>query len=332
MTTPPAGPVNNTAVGTVYDFGPSGAIFSPAITISIPYTVSQIPAGADVSKIKMAFRDASGNWTYLDSVVDTVNHVVTALTTHFTTYALLVPTAPAAFTASNLTVSPDTAKTGDQVTISVKISNTGDLSGKYTVTLKINNAVVDSKDITLAGGTNSVVTFINTQSKDGTYSVSIDNQTGQFVVKAPVLTSQVTPTTPVVPAAFTVSNLLVNPSAIEINGTVTINVQVSNSGDVPGTYELKLKINNLDVTSKTVTVDSKSSKTVTFTTTEDKAGTYTVNVGGLTGTFTVAPAVITTTPPPPPPASKWPLILGIIGGIVVVAAVVAVVMVVRRKK
>ena len=333
MTAPPAGPANNTEVGAVYDFGPNGATFSPAITISIPYSVSQIPAGADAGKIQIAFRDASGNWTKLNSVVDTVNHVVTALTTHFTTYALLVPTAPAAFTASTLTVSPAEAKPGDQVTITVKVSNTGDLSGTYTVNLKINNATVDSKDITLADGVNGVVTFTTTQTKDGTYSVGIDSQTGQFVVNAPVLTGVVTPTTPVVPASFTVSNLLVTPSAVDINGTVTINVQVSNSGDTPGTYEVKLRINNVDVTSKTVSVDSKSTKTVTFTTSEDKAGTYSVNVGGLTGDFTVAPAVITTTPPPPPPhPTNWPLIIGIIGGIVVVAAVVAVVMVSRKKK
>jgi hypothetical protein len=333
MTAPPAGPANNTEVGAVYDFGPNGATFSPAITISIPYSVSQIPAGADAGKIQIAFRDASGNWTKLNSVVDTVNHVVTALTTHFTTYALLVPTAPAAFTASTLTVSPAEAKPGDQVTITVKVSNTGDLSGTYTVNLKINNATVDSKDITLADGVNGVVTFTTTQTKDGTYSVGIDSQTGQFVVNAPVLTGVVKPTTPVVPASFTVSNLLVTPSAVDINGTVTINVQVSNSGDTPGTYEVKLRINNVDVTSKTVSVDSKSTKTVTFTTSEDKAGTYSVNVGGLTGDFTVAPAVITTTPPPPPPhPTNWPLIIGIIGGIVVVAAVVAVVMVSRKKK
>jgi len=331
MTAPPSAPVNNQAVGAIYDFGPSGATFSPGITISIPYTDSQIPAGGDASKIQIAFCDAAGNWTKLSSVVDTVNHLVMATTTHFTAYALLVPTAPAAFTASNLTVSPAEAKPGDQVTISVKVSNTGDLSGKYTVTLKINNAVVDSKDVTLASGASSVVSFVNTQSKDGTYSVGIDNQTGQFVVKAPVLSEEVTTTTPVVPASLTISNLTVTPATVDINGAVSINVQVSNSGDVPGTYEVELKINNVNVTSKTVTVASKSTQTVTFTTSEDKAGTYTVSINGMTGTFTVAPAGTTITPPSPP-VSKWPLVIGIIGGIIVVAALATVVLMVRRKK
>ncbi len=331
MTAPPAGPVNNTAVGAIYDFEPSGATFNPGITISIPYTDSQIPAGGDASKIQIAFCDASGNWTKLNSVVDTVNHIVTATTTHFTAYALLVPTAPAAFVTSNLTVSPAEAKPGDQVTINVKVSNTGDLIGTYVVTLKINNTAVDSQNVTLAGGASSVVTFINTQSKDGTYSVGIDNQTGQFVVKAPVLSEEVTTTTPVVPASLTISNLTVTPATVDINGTVNINVQVSNSGDVPGTYEVELKINNVDVTSKTVTVASKSTQTVTFTTSEDKAGTYTVSINGMTGTFTVASASTTTTPKPPP-ANNWPLIIGIIGGIVVVAALATVVLMVRRKK
>ena len=91
------------------------------------------------------------------------------------------------------------------MTIDVKVSNTGDLIGTYVVKKIIIRQSIEN--VTLAGGDSSVLTFINTQSKDGTYSVGIDNQTGQFVVKAPVLSEEVTTTSPVVPASLTISNL-----------------------------------------------------------------------------------------------------------------------------
>ncbi|MDD5288095.1 MAG: CARDB domain-containing protein, partial [Dehalococcoidales bacterium] len=121
----------------------------------------------------------------------------------------------------------------------------------------------------------------------------------------------------------------VTPVAVETNETVTISVRVSNSGDVSGTYEVELKIDNVVVTSKSVTVAGKSSQTVTFTTSKDKAGTYTVNIDGMSSSFVVAEAV---TPPPPPAKTNWALIVGIIGGVIIVAAGVVVAIMMRRKK
>lgn len=337
MTVPPAAPTNNAEVGPVYNFGPDGATFSPAVTVSFPYTDSQIPAGADVNKMAIYFRDSTGNWTKLESVVNTTNHTVTAQTTHFTSFAILVPTAPAAFTASGITISPSEVKIGEQVTISVKITNSGDLGGTYKATLKVNNTTAETKDVVIAGGASSTVTFTTSKNVAGTYSVAIDNQTGQFIVKeaiVPTTTPTTTPTTPTVPAAFTISNLSVTPATVDINGNVTISVQVSNSGDSSGTYEVKLKIDNVVTTSKSVTVAAKSSQIVTFTTTKDKAGTYTVGIEGLTSFFTVKvpPTTPTTTPPVKPTGTNWALIGGIVGGIVVIAAVLVMVMMIRRKK
>ena len=104
---------------------------------------------------------------------------------------------------------------------------------------------------------------------------------------------------------------------------------MANTGEQSGTYEVKLKVDNVVVTSKSVTVAGKSNQTVSFTTSKDKAGTYSVSVDALTGSFTVKPAAVI---PPPPPKTNWGLIIGVIVGVVVVAAVVAVVLVRRKKK
>jgi hypothetical protein len=99
---------------------------------------------------------------------------------------------PAAFTVSALSASPTEAEVGESITISTLIANTGDGTGTYEATLKIDDAVAATKSVTLAGGASEEVTFITSKDVGGTYAVSVDGQSGTIVVKAPT----VLPTTP----------------------------------------------------------------------------------------------------------------------------------------
>lgn len=93
-----------------------------------------------------------------------------------------VEKAPAAFATSNLIMTPAEVNAGDEVTISMLVTNTGDLSGSYDVTFKIDAVVVGTKQVTLDGGTSETVTFTTTRDIPGTYSVTIDGLTGTFEV------------------------------------------------------------------------------------------------------------------------------------------------------
>ena len=95
----------------------------------------------------------------------------------------VVEEAPAAFTTSYLSITPTTVDMGEEVTISVLVTNTGDLSGSYEVTLNIDEIAVATKTVTLAGGASERVTFTMTQGIAGTYSVTIDGLSGTFDVK-----------------------------------------------------------------------------------------------------------------------------------------------------
>ena len=112
---------------------------------------------------------------------------------------------------------------------------------------------------------------------------------------------------------------------------VTISLFVVNTGGKSGSYEVTLKINGGVAATKEVTVSAGLSKEVTFTISKDIAGTYSVDVNGLTDSFTVKEeetAVISTPPTPsseeetsqPPPTKKvnWPVLGGVIGGVVVI--------------
>ncbi len=92
---------------------------------------------------------------------------------------------PGEFSLSDLVVSPTEVDEGDSVTISVDVENVGETDVSGPITLKLNDAVEDSKTITLEGGQTTKVTF--TVTKDaGDYSVAIGELTGAFTVLVPV--------------------------------------------------------------------------------------------------------------------------------------------------
>jgi PGF-pre-PGF domain-containing protein len=93
--------------------------------------------------------------------------------------------APAAFSVSGLTTSPEHVGIGETVSISVMVKNTGDLAGTCVVTLKIGGTVEAIQNVTINGGSERLVTFTVTRGAVGIYSVDVDGLTGSFSVVAP---------------------------------------------------------------------------------------------------------------------------------------------------
>ncbi len=88
------------------------------------------------------------------------------------------------------------------------------------------------------------------------------------------------------PTAFELSDLSISPTEVLVGRDVSISVKVTNVGGQAGSYLGTLKIEG-------VTVDAGESTTVTFTVRKMIAGTYSVEVDGLKGSFKVK------TPPAP---------------------------------
>jgi hypothetical protein len=93
------------------------------------------------------------------------------------------------------------------------------------------------------------------------------------------------------PARFDVSNLSISPREVETGQPVTISVGIANSGGSSGSYTAVLKINGSQVETKAVTLDAGQSQVVSFAVVRESTGTYGVELGDLTGTFTVSPTV-----------------------------------------
>lgn len=115
-----------------------------------------------------------------------------------------------------------------------------------------------------------------------------------------------------------VANLSISPSTVRTGQNVTVTVEVTNIGEVEGSYTLVLRIDGETEETRELMLGAGASQSVSFTVTRDVPGAYSVHLGGLRGELNVA--------------SPFPLALvgGIIGGIL--AAVIVYLLIRKRKR
>ena len=194
LASPAAAPAGSKLV-EAYSFGPDNTTFHPAVGIAVQYDTAALPADVQEGDLYIAIAENS-TWTPLPSAVNPQAKTVSAQVSRFTGYALLgkvtapppapvltPPPATAAFSTSDLAVSPVSAKAGEQVTVSVRVVNGGTAEAPKTVILKINDRDEAQKQITLAAGKSQVVNFNVIKSEPGQYTVSVDGQSTSFTVK-----------------------------------------------------------------------------------------------------------------------------------------------------
>jgi len=118
---------------------------------------------------------------------------------------------------------------------------------------------------------------------------SIETVAGRVVLSLPPNDWEISYILPVVgPAMFRVTDLTVDPAAVEVGEEITILVVVRNIGDVEGSYTVVLSVDQVPDASKTVTLPAGASTTVAFHVVKEEPGTYTVRIGELEGTFTAS--------------------------------------------
>lgn len=97
---PPAPP--GVVILAAYDFGPDGARFNPAITVTFKFDPQSLPGGAGAADLKIAVWD--GNiWQVLDGKIDSLANTISASISHFCDFALLGPTPAVQTTRTVLT-------------------------------------------------------------------------------------------------------------------------------------------------------------------------------------------------------------------------------------
>lgn len=186
--------IDNLAPMTVTVIKPANIIMKEIV---VSWMNRPAPVPVNVSCTLINNGDAEGNYTitlYIDGrpVANqtvtlkawerrtvTFNYILNEPGTHNITINDMSPTTitvlkPANITAGNLSVTPASGVAPLSVTVSCKLTNTGDVAGDYTAELKINGVVVDSQLVTVGAGEAKTVTFIYRLASAGTYNVAID--------------------------------------------------------------------------------------------------------------------------------------------------------------
>ncbi|MBA7659320.1 hypothetical protein ES703_67297 [subsurface metagenome] len=113
------------------------------------------------------------------------------------------------------------------------------------------------------------------------------------------------------PATFSLSDLYIQPAEVQSQEAVTITVLVVNTGGMEGSHTIVLKIEGVKEAEKKVTVAAGDSRSVSFSVSREDAGSYSVAVGELSGSFTL----VALPAPPVAPALNWPLLGGVVAAV-----------------
>src|SRR3989339_863161 len=136
-------------------------------------------------------------------------------------------------TISSLTISPAKLAPDQTITIGANILNSGTKSEEYSAILKIDDANVETKQMTIGPGETKTLSFQYIPQILGTYQVDVNGQAGAFEV--------------VKPAEFVVEPLSVTPDVPTLDSEITASIKVQNNGDLGGTYTALLKVDGRDV-------------------------------------------------------------------------------------
>jgi len=87
------------------------------------------------------------------------------------------------FTINNLDVSPASVDIGEDVTISVTVTNTDKFAGSHEVVLKINGDMIAVEEVSLAGHASRLITFSEMPQAAGEYAVDVNGKFATFTVE-----------------------------------------------------------------------------------------------------------------------------------------------------
>ena len=174
-------------IGTAYEFQPAGAKFAPTLSLTLSYDPNELPEST--ASLAIACYDTEqASWVSLPPDTGHVADVdkATGLINHFTAFAIIAVTtpSPAKFTITTLDVTPEQVKLGEPLTITAQVINVGGSEGSYTLNLTINGEVERTKTVTLAPLASDTAIFTVTKEEPGTYIVSVDGLTKEFIVEA----------------------------------------------------------------------------------------------------------------------------------------------------
>jgi PGF-CTERM protein len=202
------------------------------------------------------------------------------------------PPNPDKFKVWSLNIVPENAYEDEEILISFDVKNNGQWSDTCAAELIIDGVTKDTKEVEIDGGETETITFNIVADEEGTHNVEV-SVSPIWSSSSKEINGAYTVEHTLTPAKFEVSNLAIAPERGDIGDIVKITVDVANVGEVEGTYDVELHVDGRLEDSKMVTLSGGETKSVAFTIAEDYAGSYSVEVDGLSGAFEIVSPVST---------------------------------------
>ena len=154
-------------------------------------------------------------------------------------------------------IEPTTIATGENVTVTVTLENTGDADGDYEVTLNVDDARVDSTTESVSAGETTELSFVHTFEEAGEYEVRVsDVQAGTVTVEH--ASDELTP------VRFDVTDLTTSVAIDEPGDSASISATVENIGDEPDTQTVEVTLDGDVVHEAVVTLETGETHTVSI--------------------------------------------------------------------
>jgi VCBS repeat-containing protein len=94
------------------------------------------------------------------------------------------------------------------------------------------------------------------------------------------LDTTTTLTLPPMPAAFVLSDVQISPVNIYIGESISISAIIRNIGDIAGTCQVILTVDNMEITTKNIYLSGGAIEIVTFNIVQDSVGRHTIDING----------------------------------------------------
>ena len=157
-------------------------------------------------------------------------------------YFVLKGGAKAEFEVTSFTLSSTEASVGESTTGTIKVKNVGDVEGTCTLVVKLNGVETYTQEVTLQLGEEREIPITITWNEAGIHTLETGGLSRTVTVGTPLS------------AQFEVSNLVFNPSEVEVGEPVVISATVKNVGDLEGTCTVELKIDGVIEATENVTL------------------------------------------------------------------------------
>jgi hypothetical protein len=182
---------------STYDFQPA-CVIEPSIQIKMHYDRQKLAADINEADIHIAYyNQTEERWISMASTRDADDQYAGTYLSHFSLFALLVPSSDAGGESSNVTLVPDltirnltlsssAVEQGETVTVNVDLANETSTDGVFDINLVFDGATVDDKTVSLLAMEETTETFTILMEETGVHTIGVNSMLTTVTVYQPV--------------------------------------------------------------------------------------------------------------------------------------------------